>query len=366
MEWMKMLLIVRKRATIIFAALLALIVTSSCRRDNDNDNNNGASTNAKPVEVRLGYFANLTHAQAVLGVHSGEFQTAIKPHTLTTRVFNAGPSMIEALFAGEIDIGYIGPGPAVGAFEKSRGEDIRVIAGAAANGVVIVASPESGIRTMADLKGKRIATPQIGNTQDLAARHYLVHELQQADANNVLPIPNAEQAAMMTRGQIDAAWAPEPWGARLEKEAGGIVIAEEKDLWPEKEFVLTVIIVRPEFMQQHPDIVENMLGVHVYWTERLQDDAAGQVPQLHKALLSLTGKSLDKEVLERAIGRVKFTNQPMNRTFEVMAQWALDLGFSKSKQDLSALVDLSALERVLGAAATTRPAITDGAGGDKQ
>src|SRR5207249_2925587 len=154
-------------------------------------------------EVRIGYFANFTHAQAVLGVGSGDFQQAVAPAKVTTKVFNAGPSLVEALFANEIDIGYVGPGPALTAFAQSQGRGIRVISGSAANGVLIVARKDSGISTLQDLAGRRVATPQHGNTQDLSARHYLSAELRQKDLSTVLPIANAEQAGMMTRGEID-------------------------------------------------------------------------------------------------------------------------------------------------------------------
>ncbi len=135
---------------------------------------------------------------------SGELATAVAPATLTPRQFNAGPALVEALFAKQIDIGYVGPGPAINAYVRSHGQGVRVISGAAANGVVIVARPGSGINSMKDLAGKKIATPQQANTQDIAARHYLTAELKQTDLSNVLPIPNADQAAMMSRGDIDA------------------------------------------------------------------------------------------------------------------------------------------------------------------
>ena len=166
------------------------------------------------AEVRLGYFGNLTHAQAVLGVQSGEFGDAIKPAVLKTKVFNAGPSFIEALLADQIDIGYVGPGPALNGFVKTHGEKVCVLAGAAANGVLIVAGKDSGINTLADLKGKRLATPQPGNTQDIAAKYFLTHTLHQENANNVLSFENSQQAGLMQRGEIDASWAPEPWGSR--------------------------------------------------------------------------------------------------------------------------------------------------------
>jgi NitT/TauT family transport system substrate-binding protein len=323
-------------------SLVALLLGAAligCESKSDSSSTTAAP---KPLQIlRLGYFANATHAQAVLGVDSGDFASAISPVKFDTRVFNAGPALIEALFAGEVDIGYIGPGPVLSAHEKSRGEGVRVIAGAAANGVVIVARKGSGIESMKDLSGKKIATPQVGNTQDIAAKRYMKEVLKQPDTNNVLPVPNAEQSGMMSRGQIDAAWAPEPWGARLVAEADGVVIAEEKDLWPNKEFSLTVVITTPEFLKDHPDVVSKMLGVHRKWTAKLIEDPKSLEGPLGDAIFKLTQKRLPEGVLAAALPRVKFTNDPLEETFTIMGQWAADLGVAKQQPDLNNLFDLS-------------------------
>jgi NitT/TauT family transport system substrate-binding protein len=189
---------------LLLIALLTL--TSGCNDDQSgtSSGSDGSRGTSNLSEVRVGYFANLTHAQAVLGVASGDFERAVAPAKVKTKVFNAGPSLVEALFAGEIDIGYVGPGPALAAHGKSKGRGVRVVAGAAANGVLIVARDGSGIHSLEELKGKRVATPQQGNTQDIAARHYLTKTLGQPDTKNVLPVANAEQAAMMSRQQVDA------------------------------------------------------------------------------------------------------------------------------------------------------------------
>ena len=252
--------------------LLSIIPLLLVACDRAQSSQQSAATSAPPSEIRIGYFANVTHAQAVLGIASGDFTGAVAPAKLSTKVFNAGPSLIEALFAGEIDIGYVGPGPALSAHARSKGQGIRVISGAAANGVLIVARKDAGISTLADLKGKRIATPQHGNTQDIAARHYLIADLKQSDANNVIAVQNSEQAGMMDRGQIDAAWAPEPWGSRLIAETGAKLIAEEKDLWPEKQFSLTVVVTTPEFLAQHPDVVKKVLHGHAKWPAARQQE----------------------------------------------------------------------------------------------
>ena len=195
---------------------------------------------APPAQVRLGYFANVTHAQALLGVARGDFQKALGNVPLKTMVFNAGPSAVEAFFAGELDLTYIGPSPAINAYVKSKGQAVRIISGAAANGVVIVARKDSGITRLEDLAGKRIATPQYGNTQDVSARHYVLNVLrqtlrEQGGSTQIQPIANAEQLGLFKSGQLEAAWVPEPWGARLVHEAGGVIIEEEKNLWPQEE-----------------------------------------------------------------------------------------------------------------------------------
>jgi NitT/TauT family transport system substrate-binding protein len=313
------------------------------------DKSNSATSSQSLTTLKLGYFANATHAQAVLGVDSGEFAKEISPTNLQTKIFNAGPALIEALFAGEVDIGYIGPGPTLSAFAKSHGQGVRVISGAAANGVVIVARKDSGISTPRDLVGKKIATPQHGNTQDIAARHYLSAVLGQKNTDNILPVTNAEQSGMMSRGDIDAAWAPEPWGARLVAETGAKIIAEEKDLWPGREFSLTVIITTPEFLQAHPDVVEKVLRVHRRWTAKLNGDPVGVLPQLDAALLKLTGKKLPPGVLAAALPRVKFTDEPLQETFNTMGGWAYDLGFSQQPPKLDGLFDLTLLKKLQAA-----------------
>jgi NitT/TauT family transport system substrate-binding protein len=301
------------------------------------------SAAAAPSAVRIGYFANLTHAQAVLGVASGDFGRAVAPAPLETRVFNAGPSLVEALFAGEIDVGYVGPGPAISANAKSYGEGIRVIAGAAANGVVIVAREGSGIATMADLAGKRVGTPQLGNTQDISARHYFTAVLKQP-ASGIVPVENAQQAAMFARGQLDAAWVPEPWGQRLIAEAGATLVAEEKDLWPGGEFALTLVVTTPEFLEKRPDVVARLLAVHEAWTEKLAADPQAHAGELGDALFGLTGKRLPPGVVGPALARVKFVDEPLAGTLETFAGWARDLGFERRTVGTDGLVDTRILE----------------------
>jgi NitT/TauT family transport system substrate-binding protein len=298
---------------------------------------------APAQEVRLGYFANLTHAQAVLGVSSGDFAQAIAPATLKSTTFNAGPSLIEALFANEIDIGYVGPGPALTAWSVSHGQAITVVSGAAANGVVIVAGPKSNIHSLSELTGKKIATPQRNNTQDISARHYVLDVLHQDDDSNVIPVSNSEQIGRMIAGDVDAAWVPEPWGSRLVDSAGGTIIGEEKDLWPNKLFSLTLVIVRPQFLHDHPDIVKKFLAAHQVWTKRLADSPQTYAAQLGSALSNLTHYNMPPTVLNSALSHVVFTDDPLPDTLRTMAQWSLELDVVKQPIKLDGLIDTSML-----------------------
>jgi NitT/TauT family transport system substrate-binding protein len=324
--------------SLITTRVLALALTfalapalPACRRAPEDD---GAP------RLRLGYFATLAHAQAVLGVSSGEYAKAVAPARLEATVFNAGPSLVEALFAGHIDVGYVGPGPALTAHRRSGGRGVRVVAGAAANGVVLVVRKDSGTLSLADLAGKKIATPQIGGTQDLSARHFVDGTLKRSSAKAIVPLANAEQTAMMARGEIDAAWVPEPWGERLVREAGACVLAEEKDLWPKKEFLVAVVITTPDYLAAHHDVVDKLLAAHAAWTERLAGEHGvdAWAAPLDDALGRLAGKKLPAGVLPAAMKRVKFTTALDADTFRSFAAWSYDLGFEREPIDVAGLL----------------------------
>jgi len=302
----------------------------------------------------VGYFANITHAQALIGVARGDFQKAIGSATLKTSVFNAGPAAMEALFAGELDLVYVGPGPAVNAYVKSGGKVLRVISGAAANGVVIVARKDSGITKLEDLKGKRVATPQYGNTQDIAARAFVLHQLHDKDKKDggtttLETIANADQLGLFKQGQIDAAWAPEPWGTRLIKEAGGVLIDEEKNLWEGKKFSITLIVASKKFLDAHPDTVEALLKANSDLTDFVRSSPDEAATLLNSELKHLQGKALAPEILKGALSRVEFDTDPLPATVEKMAQWYSELGFTRQKADLTGFFNLTILNKLKAA-----------------
>jgi len=302
--------------------------------------------------VRMGYFTNITHAQALIGVSRGDFQKALGNLKLETMVFNAGPSVVEAMFAGRLDCSFIGPSPAINGYVKSGGKAFKIVCGAAANGVVIVARPGSGIEKLEDLAGKRIATPQFGNTQDISARVYISKKLgcsigEAAGQTRIIPIPNAEQLEVFKKGDIDASWVPEPWGARCVNDAGAQIIAEEKDLWSDTMFATTVFIVSEDFLNNHPYQVEMLVRTLVDITEWINANKAEAAALVNDQLRSITGKSLRPEILSEAFSRVTFTNDPLPASVSTCARWAFEAGMMKETPDVSAIVDSRFIDRIL-------------------
>ena len=301
-------------------------------------------------ELRLGYFPNLTHATAVYGVAEGVFADALGQTTLKTQVFNAGPSAVEALFAGSLDATYIGPNPTVNAFIRSQGEAVRIIAGATSGGASLVVRP--GITDAAGLRGTRIATPQTGGTQDIALRHYLDEngfEVNPAGAGEVtvLAQENATTLTAFQSGQIDGAWVPEPWASRLVLEAGGSVLVDERDLWPGGDFVTTQLIVRTDYLREHPETVRRLVEGSVESNRRITADPEATKQVLNDALAGLTGKPLAPAVLDRAFAQIRVTDDPIASSLATSAQHAFDTGLVQPA-DLTGIYDLSLLREVLG------------------
>jgi NitT/TauT family transport system substrate-binding protein len=328
----------RPTATWLLAPLLFL--PSGCGR-------------APANSVRVGYFPNITHAQAVVGVADGAFRRALGDSvTLETRVFNAGPSVIEALFAGQIDLAYIGPNPAINGYVRSNGEALRIVAGATSGGAVLVVREDSGIRDAADFAGRRIASPQLGNTQDVALRRWLQQQglrlRERGGTTQVVPVANPDILTLFVKREIDAAWVPEPWGARLVHEAGGRVFLDERQLWPGGRFVTAQLIARTAFLEQHQDIVRRWLDAHVELTRRLTADPIAGKRALNAEIERLTGKAFAAAVLDDAWSRMTVTWDPIRESLRQSADAAFDLGFlGETRPKLDGIYDLRLLNEVL-------------------
>jgi sulfonate transport system substrate-binding protein len=302
--------------------------------------------------LRVGYFPNLTHSQALIGLSRGDFAAALGPQiTIDAKPFNAGPSVIEAMFAGELDLAYIGPNPAANGYVQSSGEALRVIAGATSGGAGFVVRPESGIRSAADLSGKRIATPQLGNTQDVAFRAYLsqnsLQTTEQGGTVEVVPTANPNILDLFRRAEIDGAWVPEPWAARLMVEGGGDLFLDERTVWPDGEFTTALVIVRTQFLEEHPDLVQRWLEAHVKLTQWEQLNPEEAKTLANQEIGRLTSQSLSQAVLDSAWSRMSVTYDPLANTIVASAHAAYVAGYLETDPDLSGLVDLGPLNAAL-------------------
>jgi NitT/TauT family transport system substrate-binding protein len=302
--------------------------------------------------VRVGYFSNITHSQAILGLARGDFAGALGPDiTIEPILFNAGPSVIEALYAGEVDIAYIGPNPAVTGYVNSDGEALRIIAGATSGGAGLVVRPESGITDLAGLDGHRIATPQLGNTQDVALRGCLISlglaPLEQGGTVEIIPTENPLILDLFRSGEIDGAWVPEPWVSRLIVDGGGVLLLDERSLWPDSAFVTANIIVSAPYLAANPEIVRSWLDAHVavtLWELESPEEAA---LLLNSEIERLTEKALAPEVITMALSRMTPTWDPIGGSLFASADAAWSAGFLDQEPELSGIYDLSLLNSVL-------------------
>jgi NitT/TauT family transport system substrate-binding protein len=296
--------------------------------------------------LRFGYLANLTHAQALLGLADGSFAkaTGLK---IVPKIFAAGPEAITALLAGEVDVLYVGPSPAVNGYIKSGGKALRIVAGAASGGAVFVVRPTLD---PAHLAGTRLGTPGLGNTQDVALRWYLnskgLKPREQGGTVQIVPTAPADILTLFGQKQLDGAWVAEPWGARLVHEAGAKVAWDERDLWPDRRFATTVLAVSTPFLEQHRDEVKRLVAQHVEltrWIQAYPDEARAK---LQTALTKLQAHALPDAVLTEAFSRIDFVYDPMQGSVQEQADRANTLGLLRDKPNLSGLYDLSLLKEV--------------------
>jgi len=303
--------------------------------------------------IRVGYFPNLTHAQAMIGMSTGAFRKAMgEKVSIDPYLFNAGPSAVEALFAGAIDLTYIGPNPAINAYVKSKGEAVRIIAGACSGGAALVVRTNANIASAKDFRGKRIATPQLGNTQDVAARSWLKRQgltLKETGGDvEIIPMMNPDQLSLFLKKEIDAAWAVEPWAARLIKEGGGRLFLDERTLWPNGQFVTVHILASTKFLKQRPDLVKAWLGVQVELTEWINSHKEAAKKMLNDEIERLVGRGLRADVVDDAFSRMELTYDPIKSSLTTSAQSAYELGFlGKERPNLAGIYDLAPLNEVL-------------------
>ncbi|MFJ5281350.1 aliphatic sulfonate ABC transporter substrate-binding protein [Streptomyces parvulus] len=354
------------RRTVAVLAALPLLALAACGYGSEAEKDDavkvaaGAEKTDGLDSVRIGYFGNVTHATALVGNQKGFFQKALGATEAKYATFNAGPSEIEALNSGSIDIGWIGPSPAINGYTKSGGKNLRIIGGSASGGVKLVVNPDK-ITSLKDVKGKRIATPQLGNTQDVAFLNWIAEQGWKVDAQSgkgdvtVVRSDNKVTPDAYKSGSLDGAWVPEPTASKLVAE-GGKVLLDESTLWPGKKFVITNIIVSQKFLAEHPKAVEAVLKASVDTNEWIKANPDEAKQAANKQLEKDTGKALPADVLDPAWKSIQLTDDPLAATLDAQADHAVKAGLLK-EPDLNGIYDLTLLNKVL--AAKSRPAVDD-------
>lgn len=292
----------------------------------------GCRSPADARVLRVGCMGTLAHAPSLVGLHSGRFERALSARgvRLERAVFGAGPEVMASLLAGAIDVGCLGPVPAVTAYVRTRGRAVRVVSGAASGGAVMVVRRGAGIRCASDLRGRHVATPQLGNTNDLALRGWL--RSQGMDATEyggdvtISPMRGSSMLAQMRRGMLDAAWVAEPWGARLVADAGAVVWIDERTLWPNGRFATAVLVMHRAYHAMAAGNVRAWVEAHSAEVARLREDPARGMRETSEALRAITGKGVPAGVLREAWGRMEFTTDPLEGTIRAMARVGMELG----------------------------------------
>ena len=312
------------------------LVVGGCKKEQSQADKGGAS-----APLRLGFFPNITHAQALVGQDSGDFQKAVPG--LESKTFNAGPAAMEALSAGSLDASYVGTGPALNTFLKG-GRELRILAAAVDSGAVLVTKTA---RSAAELKGKTLASPQLGNTQDIALRHWLEQQGLKVNQDvTVTPLSNADILGLFISGRLEGAWVPEPWGARMVAEGGGHILLDERDLWPQRRFHTTVLVTTRKALEQQRGALKQLVRAHVALTRQWQQHPETFLPRVNAAFGKLAGKQLPPAVLAEAFSRLEPALQVMPEQLQQAADHARQLGFLP-EANLEGLVDTTLLNEVL-------------------
>lgn len=320
--------------------LLGISLLSGCGKNNKNLS-----------EVKIAYFPNITHSQALVEKEDGSLQKALGSKIkIKWEKFNAGSSEVEAFLAGDIDIGYIGPGPAINGYIKSKGE-MQVIAGGADAAAILVSRKGANIKSVKDLSNKKVAIPQFGNTQDLNLRILLsengLKDKTKGGTVEIIQAENPDIKTLMDKGSIDAALVPEPWGSRLVKEVGAKVVLDYNGIWKNGKYPTAVVVARKDFIKNHPDIVEKFLRVSVQKTQYIIKNTDKSEDLINKELKEVTGENLEKDILDSSFKRIKVTNNPEKSAIIDMADWSVKEGFIKKRADLKEMFNFDILNKVL-------------------
>jgi len=283
-------------------------------------------------KIRVAYFPNIGHAVPVVGLEKGIFEKNIGNNTrIETKLFDSGPQVIESLFANSIDIAYVGPGPAINGYLKSENGNVKILSGSASGGASFVVHPDSDIKSVDDFAGKRIAAPQIGNTQDVSLRNYLSENgLAPAEKGGpvvVLNIPNPDIYTLFTKGEIDAAWVPEPWATILVQELNGKRLFHEEELWENKQFASVLLIAREEYVKSNPEIINLWLESHQETIDWINANPKQTRIIFNQFMKDTMRQSLSDDIIDEALSNLEITSDPIPDSISTFAKRADSLGY---------------------------------------
>ncbi|MFB5610918.1 MAG: ABC transporter substrate-binding protein [Nitrosopumilaceae archaeon] len=283
-------------------------------------------------KIRVAFFPNVGHAVPIVGIENEIFSSGFGDETIIeTKLFDSGPQVVESLFANSVDIAYVGPGPAINAFLKSDKNNVKILAGAASGGASFIVHPDSKIESAKDFPGKRIAAPQIGNTQDVSLRYFLSENgLKPAEKGGsvvILNVPNPDIYTLFTKGDIDAAWVPEPWATIFVNELGGTRLFFEEELWPENQFASVLLIGRADYIDQHPQLIKKWLSSHVKTVEWINANPDNTKLIFNQFLEKTYGQTLSDDVVSDSLDNLQITSDPINDSIIIFAERADSLGY---------------------------------------
>jgi len=282
-------------------------------------------------KIRVAFFPNIGHAVPIVGYESGIFSEGLGNKTLIeTKIFDSGPQVIESIFARSIDLAYVGPGPAINGFIKSEHEMI-IISGAASGGASFVVHPNSEINSVEDFSGKKIAAPQIGNTQDVSLRNYLLENglapAQKGGSVVIFNIANPDIYTLFVKGEIDGAWVPEPWATIFVQELGGKRLFYEEDIWPNKEFASVLLIGRTDYIEKHPEIIQKWIESHDKTVNWINTNPNKSEVIFNEFMKKTLGEPLPEAIVSESLSNLEITSDPIPESIAIFAQRADSLGY---------------------------------------
>ena len=292
----------------------------------------GGQEQSNQDKIRVAFFPSISHAAPIVGIENGIFERSIGQEIkIETKLFDSGPQVIESIFANSIDVAYVGPGPVINGFLKSNGNDIKILAGASSGGASFIIHPDSGLDSIENFDGKRIASPQISNSQDVSLRHYLAsNNLQPVEKGGtvfVLNISNPDIYTLFAKGEIDGAWVPEPWATMLVEELDGVRLFNEENLWPNEEFTSVLLIARTDYLEKNPELVKNWLKSHeetIAWINANPDKSKSIFEGFLKKHM---GKSLPTKIIDESFSNLTITSDPIKSSVLIFAERADSLGY---------------------------------------